>query len=168
MVRSRLHQVPLRPGQDGGVQSSGARGAREQAGTVGLVTAILVAGEGLLAAAPPLGNVVRQSRDDDSCQSGYDRRLSAANGRSRNGTLTRSRIPGRVASSVRCRPHGALTAQGARGMTGRTAPSPHAHNPGTTPGTCLSTRPEAIQARRQDHGPSNLGTWFRRLIVTAS
>jgi len=46
--------------------------------------------------------------------------------------------------------------------------SPHAHNPGTTPGTCLSPRTEAIQARRQDHGPSNLGTWFRRLVVTAS
>src|SRR5271157_671474 len=36
-------------------------------------------------------------------------------------------------------------------MTGRMAPSPHTHNPGTTPGTCLTPRTEAIQAPRQDH-----------------
>jgi len=39
---------------------------------------IFIAKERLLPAVSPLGDVVRQARCDDSCQSGHDRRLSSS------------------------------------------------------------------------------------------
>jgi hypothetical protein len=77
-LRARLYEVPLRRGADGGVQGSGTGGAGAQAGTVGTPAVIFVAEDCLLSAVSPLGDVMWQTRDDDTCQPGQAGSLSVA------------------------------------------------------------------------------------------
>src|SRR5271157_4910265 len=77
-LRTRIHEVPLRPGLYGGVQGSRTGGAGAEAGTVGDPAVVFVAEEILPSTVSPLRDVVRETRDDDTCQSGHHGRLSVA------------------------------------------------------------------------------------------